>query len=192
MFGLALWMSLEPGFAEWAEKLDISEYYMGIYVLIAAAVLIIIVSFVGCVSAFMEERLILFIFIGTQVLCFIFGVAGAAVLLDYSTYESKIQPLIRDKMRRLISDSHNEHSSLVLRMVQETIGCCGADGPEDYIQMYKPLPSECRDTVTGNAFYYGCVDELTWFLEDKSAWLSGLALTVCFIHVSQISIAIHF
>lgn len=64
------------------------------------------------------------------------------------------------------------------------IGCCGADGPNDYHQLLKPLPTECRDTVTGNAFFYGCVDELTWFLEEKAGWLSALALTVCFINVS--------
>ncbi|XP_069696836.1 tetraspanin-2A [Periplaneta americana] len=186
VFGLALWMNLEPSFGEWVEKLDLHEYYMGIYVLLAAAVLIIIVSFLGCVSAFMEDRMILAIFVAVQVLCFILGTAGAAVLLDYSTYDSKLQPLIRDRMRRLISESHNEYASSVLRMVQESIGCCGADGPNDYLQLLKPLPTECRDTVTGNAFFYGCVDEMTWFLEDKSAWLSGLALTVCFIHVINI------
>jgi hypothetical protein len=68
------------------------------------------------------------------------------------------------------------------------IGCCGADGPNDYLQLLKPLPTECRDTVTGNAFFYGCVDELTWFLEDKSGWLSALALAVCFGHVSARSL----
>lgn len=56
IFGLALWMKLEPGFGEWVEKLELHEYYAGIYVLIAAAVLIIIVSFLGCLSAFMEDR----------------------------------------------------------------------------------------------------------------------------------------
>lgn len=64
------------------------------------------------------------------------------------------------------------------------IGCCGADGPNDYMQLLKPLPTECRDTVTGNAFFHGCVDELTWFLEERAGWLSGLVLTVCFIDVS--------
>lgn len=64
------------------------------------------------------------------------------------------------------------------------IGCCGADGPVDYLTWRKPLPSECRDTVTGNAFFHGCVDELTWFLEDKSAWLAGVAMTVCCFSVS--------
>ncbi|PNF24099.1 Tetraspanin-2A [Cryptotermes secundus] len=263
-------MSLESGVGEWMEKLELSEYYTGIYVLIAAGVILIIVSFLGCVSAFMEDRTILVIvedlprakppskgpskkkpgkwgsldrigllrhkrifysiqssvlalsrmvksfklrvgfgkylirffsglptilfeccvwlslisFVGVQVICFILGAAGAAVLLDYSTYDSQIQPLIRQRMRYLISESQNEYASSVLRMVQETIGCCGADGPNDYLQLLKPLPTECRDTVTGNAFFYGCVDELTWFLEDKSGWLSALALTACFVHVS--------
>ncbi|GFG29349.1 hypothetical protein Cfor_01234 [Coptotermes formosanus] len=122
------------------------------------------------------------LFIGVEVLCFIIGTAGAAVLLDYSTYDSKIQPLIRQRMRYLISESQNEHAGSVLRMVQETIGCCGADGANDYLQLLKPLPTECRDTVTGNAFYHGCVEELTWFLEEKAGWLSALALAGCFIH----------
>lgn len=68
------------------------------------------------------------------------------------------------------------------------IGCCGADGSNDYITMRQPLPSTCRDTVTGNAFFHGCVDELTWLLEDKSGWVAGLAMTLAFI---QVCICIH-
>jgi hypothetical protein len=55
----------------------------------------------------------------------------------------------------------------------------------DYLTLLKPLPTECRDTVTGNAFFHGCVEELTWFLEARSGWLAGLALGLCMIHVSS-------
>lgn len=68
------------------------------------------------------------------------------------------------------------------------IGCCGADGSNDYIIMRQPLPSTCRDTVTGNAFFHGCVDELTWLLEDKSSWVAGLAMTLSFISVRMITL----
>lgn len=68
-------------------------------------------------------------------------------------------------------------------IIQFQIGCCGADGSNDYITMRQPLPSTCRDTVTGNAFFHGCVDELTWLLEDKSGWVAGLAMTLGFIQV---------
>jgi hypothetical protein len=52
-------MNVESGVGEWVEKLELEEYYMGIYILIAAGVLTIIVSFLGCVSACMEDRKIL-------------------------------------------------------------------------------------------------------------------------------------
>lgn len=73
---------------------------------------------------------------------------------------------------------------LVTIINQFQVGCCGADGANDYLSLQQPLPSQCRDTVTGNPFYHGCVDELTWFFEEKCAWVVGLAMTVCFIHVS--------
>ncbi|CAG9091591.1 unnamed protein product [Plutella xylostella] len=63
------------------------------------------------------------------------------------------------------------------------IGCCGADGPVDYINLRKPLPSECRDSVTGNSYFHGCVDELTWYLEGKTAWLAAIVLASCMIAV---------
>lgn len=62
------------------------------------------------------------------------------------------------------------------------LGCCGADGSNDYMMLRQPLPSSCRDSVSGNAYFNGCSVELTWFLEDKSVWIAGLAVgisTVC-------------
>lgn len=50
--------------------------------------------------------------------------------------------------------------------------------------LQQPLPTECRDTVTGNPFFHGCVDELTWFFEAKCAWIAALAMLVAFITVS--------
>jgi hypothetical protein len=47
----------------------------------------------------------------------------------------------------------------------------------------QPLPIECRDTVTGHAFANGCVNEVTWYLEDKSVWAAALAMSLAMIHV---------
>lgn len=54
----------------------------------------------------------------------------------------------------------------------------------DYLNLNKPLPSECRDSVTGNAYFHGCIDELTWYLEGKTSWLAGIVLASCMIAVS--------
>lgn len=183
MFGLSIWMRFEPIFEEWVEFLDMYEFYIGIYVLIATSVFVMAVAFIGCGAALMENILALYIHVGLQIFSFICGLAGAAVILDYSTYDSKIQPIIERSMYNLIRNSHHETPSFILRIIQETVGCCGANGPRDYTRLHKPLPTECRDTVTGNAFHHGCVEELSWFLEARSGWLAGLAMALCMLHV---------
>lgn len=70
-----------------------------------------------------------------------------------------------------------------LLLARFQVGCCGADGPNDFILHRHPLPRECRDTVTGNAHINGCVDELTWLLEDKSGWVAALAMSLALIHI---------
>lgn len=183
LFGLSVWLRMEPGFQEWVDFLNMYEFYTGIYILIAVSVFVIVVAFVGCGAALMEHFLGLYIHAGLQMLCFVLGLSGAAVLLDYSTYDSKIQPIIRKSMTNLIVHSHDERAIYILRVIQESIGCCGADGPMDYLTLLKPLPTECRDTVTGNAFFHGCVEEISWFLEGRSGWAAGLALSLCMLHV---------
>lgn len=59
------------------------------------------------------------------------------------------------------------------------MGCCGGSGVDDFINLRRAIPAQCRDTVTGNAFYYGCADEITWLLEQRSSWITGLAILLC-------------
>ncbi|XP_076243297.1 tetraspanin 2A [Calliopsis andreniformis] len=183
MFGLCMWLRLDPGFQEWVEFLEMYEFYIGIYILLAASIFIIIITFIGCGVALMEHIIGLYVYAGLQLFCYILGLAGTATVLDYSTYDSKIQPLIRRSMTALINKYHDERATYILQLIQESIGCCGADGPMDYVNLKKPLPTECRDTVTGNAFFHGCVEEISWFLEGRTGWLAGLALALCLLHV---------
>lgn len=69
----------------------------------------------------MIERNINFQYIGLQAFCFLFGLTGAAVLLDYSTYDSQIQPIIRKSMTSLIVNSQHDDAAQILRMVQENV-----------------------------------------------------------------------
>ncbi|XP_076378517.1 tetraspanin 2A [Megalopta genalis] len=183
MFGLCMWLRLDPSFQEWVDFLNIYEFYIGIYVLLAVSIVIIIVTFIGCGVALMEYIYGLYAFIGLQLFCFAMGLAGTALLLDYSTYDSQIQPLIRKSTMALINNYQDDRATYILQLIQESIGCCGADGPRDYLNLKKPLPSECRDTVTGNVYFHGCVEEISWFLEGRSGWLAGLSLALCMLHV---------
>ncbi|XP_073966842.1 tetraspanin-2A-like [Choristoneura fumiferana] len=183
IFALCLWICIEPGFNEWMRVLELQKYFIGIYIILIGSLVIMVVAFLGCGAALMENVMLLYAYIGSQIASFVFGLIGSCVVLDFSTYDSGIQPLIRDVIVRLMNNPQHEGSREILRMVQEGIGCCGADGPMDYISMRKPLPSECRDSVTGNAYFHGCIDELTWYLEGKTGWLAGIVLAACMVAV---------
>lgn len=60
-------------------------------------------------------------FIGTQILSFVLGVAGAAILLDFSTINSSIQPLLKNTLTRMIMRSEDPTQSVVLKMIQENV-----------------------------------------------------------------------
>ncbi|KAB0798878.1 hypothetical protein PPYR_06758 [Photinus pyralis] len=190
IFALTLWMRFEPGLEEWIQKLDLHQFYNGVYLLLVAAILMMIISFVGCISSLQENQTALLIYVGSQALGFVFGGIGSAFLLENSARDSLIQPLIKESMRRLIMYSREDYAQKTLAMIQESIGCCGAEGAHDYLNLRQPLPTQCRDTVTGNPFFYGCVDELTWYFEEKAAWVTGLTMAVCFLLVCNAVMAI--
>jgi len=48
-------------FEEWVEFLDMYEFYIGIYILIATSVFVMAVAFIGCGAALMENILALYI-----------------------------------------------------------------------------------------------------------------------------------
>lgn len=183
MFGLCMWLKFDPGFQELIDMLDVDEFYIGIYILLTGSIFVVIITFIGCGVALMEHIVGLYCYVGLQMLSYVLGLAGATVLLDYSTYDSKIQPLLRQSLTTLINNYHQENAMYVLQIVQESIGCCGADGPMDYTKLRRPLPTECRNSVTGNAYFYGCVEEISWFLEGRSGWLTGIALSLCMLHI---------
>jgi len=60
MFGLSIWMRFEPIFEEWVEYLNMYEFYIGIYLLIATSVLVMAIAFIGCAAALMEHILTLY------------------------------------------------------------------------------------------------------------------------------------
>ncbi|XP_059481783.1 tetraspanin-2A-like [Neocloeon triangulifer] len=176
IIALSLWMLLDNDFQEWVSMLEIPQFFAGIYVLLICGIVVMLVCILGCLGALMEQSGKLKLFAGLQVLCFILAVVGSGTLMAFSTKGSELQPLMRLTLRNLIMDSFNHKSVEKLRIIQETIGCCGADGAQDYISLKKPLPAECRDTVTGNAYFYGCVEEFTFFIEEKAAWLAGISM----------------
>lgn len=73
MFIMSVWIRAEPGFEEWVKVLNIYIYYVGIYILIGASVIVMIVSFLGCCSALMEHTQALYL-VSSSKECWISGI----------------------------------------------------------------------------------------------------------------------
>lgn len=61
IFALCLWIRFEPNMGDWLEKLNATQIYSGIYVLIIGSVIVMVVAFIGCMSALQESALLLLV-----------------------------------------------------------------------------------------------------------------------------------
>lgn len=61
LFATSIWFRVEPGFEDWVTKLELESYYIGIYLLMFVALVILGVSFLGCAAALTEVYLTLII-----------------------------------------------------------------------------------------------------------------------------------
>ena len=113
---------------------------------------------------------------------------GAIVILIYGVEESKILTNdLREVFLSLIYRMDQDpRANRILKIVQEYVECCGANGSEDYINHYKPVPYECRDMVKGTEFRYGCAQQFAWWLEPWSATLAGVCIFLLLVHVAQL------
>ena len=63
------------------------------------------------------------------------------------------------------------------------MGCCGANGVEDFISSGKPVPVECRDMITGNEYDYGCKQVFVWWMEPWAANIAGINIGIIILDI---------
>lgn len=183
LLGLAIALRWDTEIEEFIDMLDIWEFYIGVYILIFVALIMLLLPFLSCVSVYQEITQLLLLNAAGHCFCFLLLMIGNGILLQNSSVNSGVQESIRTSMKELIISSYDDRIAQRLYLIQEEVGCCGADGPNDYLILRKSLPNECKDTVTGSAHFHSCTDELTWFLEEKATWLSGIAYILGFMQM---------
>lgn len=60
IFALCLWILIEPGFNEFMSVLSLQQYFIGIYIILIASLIVMVVAFLGCGSALMENVVLLY------------------------------------------------------------------------------------------------------------------------------------
>merc|ERR1719369_717302 len=63
-------------------QMEAQHYWYGVYVLMMAGLLVMLLSFLGCAGAMFERPAFLAVFAGLLILCAVMELGGAAYTLD--------------------------------------------------------------------------------------------------------------
>lgn len=131
------------------------HYNMGLYVLLGAGILIIVVSFLGCCGAFKESQCMLVTFFSLLLVVIVAQVAAGAWLY---TNRDRLDELVKDSFAETVKNEYGviEYRTDIVDTVQSNFGCCGASGPSDWAssKYNKDGQSGLSFSVTANANTY--------------------------------------
>uniref|UniRef100_A0A0P6HTV0 Tetraspanin n=1 Tax=Daphnia magna TaxID=35525 RepID=A0A0P6HTV0_9CRUS len=119
---LGLWIRYDWDFKHYILELRLYQFWTGVYILIAAASIVMAISFLGCCGTIMENPTVLGLYGVLLIVCFLLEIAGVAYLLNNGTLWSNVTWWLRDRFYELIyvSDT-NAREARILRIIQEEV-----------------------------------------------------------------------
>uniref|UniRef100_A0A452TNT9 Tetraspanin n=1 Tax=Ursus maritimus TaxID=29073 RepID=A0A452TNT9_URSMA len=124
-----------------------SSFYTGVYILIGAGALMMLVGFLGCCGAVQESQCMLGLFFGF--LLVIFAIEIAAAIWGYSHKDEvikEVQEFYKDTYNKL--KSKDEPQRETLKAIHYALNCCGlAGGVEQFISDICPQ-KDVLSTIT--------------------------------------------
>ncbi|XP_043790444.1 CD9 antigen-like [Apis laboriosa] len=128
--GLAVWMLTGQMFllslAEEQHNLN-----AGLYILLSAGILMLIVAFLGCCGAFRGSQCMLVAFFSCLLVVIVAQIAAGAWLY---TNSNRLEELVKSSVINTVKNKYGEDSAHTetVDAFQSDLGCCGATGPADW------------------------------------------------------------
>lgn len=128
VLAIGLWLRFDPQTRNFFREEDSdSSFYKGVYIVIAAGILMTLVGFLGCCGAVLESRCLLGLFFISLVVIFGFGVAAASWGYSHKRKVVKgLQEFYKDAYYKL--KSKDEPQRETLRAIHYALQCCGVIG----------------------------------------------------------------
>lgn len=201
LIGVGAWALIEHG--DYVTIADNVPNASGSKILIAAGVLIAVISFLGCCGAWKENRCMLIIFF--ICLLVILGLEIAAGVLGY-TNRDKVDDIVDENVRTELQGKYGEEGNKgttdAFDKLQQSEKCCGWFNYTDWWgskysngSHYKYPDSCCKDegkgcgeltkgsTVSNKIYTEGCKEKLKTLLKDALYVVGAIGITIVVIQI---------
>jgi len=177
-FSLCIWIRFDLDFWEWVVEIGWYTYWNCMYVVMVGLLFKIVLLGAGAwltANSRAEWMVALSIL---HLPCFALHVAGTVLIIMHGVEDSTyLKDELHDILLGLVYQwDIDPRKARILKIIQEYVGCCGATGGGDFLDVYKEIPSECRHPVTGNEWDDGCEQAMAWWLEPWTATLAGMSI----------------
>ncbi|KAM5263881.1 CD9 antigen isoform 3-T3 [Ctenodactylus gundi] len=144
-----------------------SSFYTGVYILIGAGALMMLVGFLGCCGAVQESQCMLGLFFGF--LLVIFAIEIAAAIWGYSHKDEvikELQDFYKDTYNKL--KNKDEPQRETLKVIHKALNCCGVAGvveqfisdicpKKDFLENFQPCPEAIKEVFDNKFHIIGAV-----------------------------------
>ncbi|EFN69865.1 CD82 antigen [Camponotus floridanus] len=130
VIALAAWMLTDKTFLVSIAQ-ESNNYDAGLYILLAAGILMFIVAFLGCYGAFKHSRCSLITFFVIMLVIIVAQIASAGWLY---TNCDRLDELLRSSVSNTVKKEYGEVEcrTQIMDTIQSGLECCGANGPADW------------------------------------------------------------
>ncbi|XP_055011461.1 CD9 molecule a isoform X1 [Boleophthalmus pectinirostris] len=180
VFAIGLWLRLDPKTKGLFEG-DDSPYvfYTGVYVLIAAGALMMVVGFLGCCGAIQESPCMLGLFF--FFLLIIFAVEVAAGIWGFSNQTKVVNDITTFYIQTFnkYKETNDQRLKETLKVIQHGLNCCGPTGTvADIAKETCPRGDTLQELITKS-----CPDAIDEVFDSKLHIIGGVGITIGVIMV---------
>ncbi|XP_047222312.1 tetraspanin 34 [Girardinichthys multiradiatus] len=210
ILGVGVWVTVDSdsllGLLDGVEDLPDEVFrlaYVG-YVMIGVGAALLVIGFLGCCGAIMENRCMLLTFFSVVLIIFLIEVAGAVVLFVFDDVAEDIFDNLEDEVRKTIQKNYGEDEKMtsLWNATMEQFECCGYknytdfdDSPFNRPEDNYPSPC-CSGTMvvcsSHNAALLsvpGCFVKLVDWLEENSVIIAGVAMGVAALEIAAMVVS---